>query len=82
MYEAEKAASRYDRDFLHQGHKTVPVAGQLVDERKARSLDNQSAERISRRYVDRSTGVSATGVSSPTLTTLYNHALVYPYNLA
>ena len=71
MYNAETAASRYDRDYLHQGHRTAPVAGQQVDERKARSLDNQSAERVSRLYVDRNTGVSATGVSSPATTALF-----------
>lgn len=47
---------------------TLPYAGatdEESDDRKARQLDHQSDERQSRLYVERTTGVSATGHDHP-----------------
>jgi hypothetical protein len=47
---------------------TKPYAGatdEESDDRKARQLDHQSSERQSRLYVERTTGVSATGKDHP-----------------
>lgn len=46
----------------------IPYAGatdEESDDRKARQLDHQSDERQARRYVNRTTGVSATGKDHP-----------------
>lgn len=60
---AETAAQRYDRDFLH-----------MVGNRKSRMLDQQTAERKARRYVNRTNGVSATGASDAQATALWQKA--------
>lgn len=70
-FEPETAAERFDRDYLHMGTTTVPAPGE-PDDRKDRQLDNQSAERQARLYVDRETGVSATGVSDPEVDALFD----------
>lgn len=44
----ETAAQRYDRDWLH-----------VNDDRKVRTVDFQSQERLDRLYVDRESGESA-----------------------
>lgn len=72
-FEAETAASRYDRDQLHQGVKTVPAPG-VEDKRKHRTFDQRSAERQAREYVNRVTGESASGVSDPAVDELWDAA--------
>lgn len=51
---AEGVESRFDRDWE-----------QIRDDRKERTLDQQSLERKERRYVDRETMVSAVTGTSP-----------------
>lgn len=51
----ETAAQRYDRDYLH-----------MSGGRKTREMDNQTAERRQRLYVNSANGVSATAVGDNT----------------
>ncbi|ASZ74998.1 hypothetical protein FDI69_gp188 [Rhodococcus phage Trina] len=70
-FEAETPASRFDRDYLHMGKKTVPEPGK-DDDRKNRQLDQQSTERQARLYVNAATGESATGKSDPAVDALFD----------
>ncbi len=70
-FEAETAASRFNRDWVQQGTKTVPAPG-VDDKRKNRTLDQQSNERQARLYVNAETGESATGKSDPAVDALFD----------
>lgn len=57
----ESAESRFERDWTF-----------IEDDRKLRTLDQQSDERQSRLYVDSDTGTSATGKTSEYLEEAYS----------
>ena len=63
----ESPAERFDRDWNH-----------VRDDRKDRTLDHQSEERLERKYVDRETRESAALESVPADTV---HGSAYAYEL-
>lgn len=61
---AETAEERYERDWT-----------EIQDTRKVRGLDSQTDDRQARLYVDRETGISATGKSDAQATALWERDL-------